>query len=70
MAAMSAVPIASKPCSPRSKKPFTAWMCCSTIRLVTTLPAIPTEELAFQDWNAAVAINLTGAFLCCNRRFG
>jgi NAD(P)-dependent dehydrogenase (short-subunit alcohol dehydrogenase family) len=27
-------------------------------------PAIPMEELTFQQWSAVVAVNLTGAFLC------
>ncbi len=27
-------------------------------------PAIPLEELSYEQWNAVVAINLTGAFLC------
>jgi NAD(P)-dependent dehydrogenase (short-subunit alcohol dehydrogenase family) len=27
-------------------------------------PAIPMEELTFEQWNAVVAVNLTGAFLC------
>jgi NAD(P)-dependent dehydrogenase (short-subunit alcohol dehydrogenase family) len=28
------------------------------------LPAIPMDELTFEQWNAIVAVNLTGAFLC------
>jgi NAD(P)-dependent dehydrogenase (short-subunit alcohol dehydrogenase family) len=28
------------------------------------LPAIPMEDISFEDWNAIVAVNLTGAFLC------
>jgi NAD(P)-dependent dehydrogenase (short-subunit alcohol dehydrogenase family) len=27
-------------------------------------PAIPMEELSFEQWNAVVGVNLTGAFLC------
>ena len=27
-------------------------------------PAIPMEELSFDQWNAVVGVNLTGAFLC------
>src|SRR5262245_8037413 len=27
-------------------------------------PAIPLEELSYQQWSAVVATNLTGAFLC------
>ena len=27
-------------------------------------PAIPMEDLTFEQWNAVVAVNLTGAFLC------
>ena len=28
------------------------------------LPAVPMEEISFDQWNAIVAANLTGAFLC------
>lgn len=28
------------------------------------LPAVPMEELSFEQWNAIVGANLTGAFLC------
>jgi len=31
------------------------------------LPATPTEEIAFEKWNEAIAINLTGAFLCAQQ---
>jgi NAD(P)-dependent dehydrogenase (short-subunit alcohol dehydrogenase family) len=27
-------------------------------------PAVPMEDLTFEEWNSVVAINLTGAFLC------
>jgi len=27
-------------------------------------PAVPVEDLTFEQWNAVVAVNLTGAFLC------
>ncbi|HLH42580.1 MAG TPA: SDR family oxidoreductase [Bryobacteraceae bacterium] len=27
-------------------------------------PAVPMEDLTFEQWNAVVAVNLTGAFLC------
>ncbi|MBK7926052.1 MAG: SDR family oxidoreductase [Bryobacterales bacterium] len=27
-------------------------------------PAIPMEDLSFEQWNSVVAVNLTGAFLC------
>src|SRR5205823_5423279 len=27
-------------------------------------PAVPLEELTFEQWNAVVGVNLTGAFLC------
>src|SRR5436190_278123 len=27
-------------------------------------PAVPFEELTFEQWTAVVAVNLTGAFLC------
>ena len=30
----------------------------------TSTPGIPTEDLAFEQWNTVVAVNLTGAFLC------
>src|SRR5580704_5527877 len=28
------------------------------------VPAIPMDELTFEQWNSVVAINLTGSFLC------
>ncbi|MDQ0317963.1 NAD(P)-dependent dehydrogenase (short-subunit alcohol dehydrogenase family) [Pararhizobium capsulatum DSM 1112] len=28
------------------------------------LPAVPMEDISFEDWNDIVAVNLTGAFLC------
>ena len=30
-------------------------------------PAVPLEELTFEQWNAVVAVNLTGAFLCAQQ---
>jgi NAD(P)-dependent dehydrogenase (short-subunit alcohol dehydrogenase family) len=30
----------------------------------TNAPAIPMEDLTFEQWNAVVGVNLTGAFLC------
>ena len=30
----------------------------------TSAPGIPMEDLSFEQWNAVVAVNLTGAFLC------
>ena len=30
----------------------------------TNAPAIPIEDLSFDQWNTVVAVNLTGAFLC------
>jgi NAD(P)-dependent dehydrogenase (short-subunit alcohol dehydrogenase family) len=30
-----------------------------------SLPAVPLEELHFAQWQAIVAVNLTGVFLCC-----
>ena len=30
-------------------------------------PAIPLEDLTFEQWNAMVAVNLTGAFLCAQQ---
>ena len=30
----------------------------------TGAPAVPMEELTFEQWSAVVAVNLTGAFLC------
>jgi NAD(P)-dependent dehydrogenase (short-subunit alcohol dehydrogenase family) len=32
-------------------------------------PAVPLEELQVEDWNQAIAINLTGAFLCTQQAF-
>jgi NAD(P)-dependent dehydrogenase (short-subunit alcohol dehydrogenase family) len=33
----------------------------------TNLPGVPMEELTYQQWNAVVAVNLTGAFLCAQQ---
>ena len=30
----------------------------------TSAPAIPMEDLSYEQWNAVVSVNLTGAFLC------
>jgi len=30
----------------------------------TSAPAVPMEELSFEQWNNVVAVNLTGCFLC------
>ena len=30
-------------------------------------PAVPMEELTYQQWSAVVAVNLTGAFLCAQQ---
>ena len=30
----------------------------------TGAPAVPMEDLTFEQWSAVVAVNLTGAFLC------
>ncbi|WGF88528.1 SDR family oxidoreductase [Marinivivus vitaminiproducens] len=35
----------------------------------TGAPAIPIEELSFQQWSDVVAANLTGAFLCTQHAF-
>lgn len=32
-------------------------------------PAVPIEELSFEQWNAVVSANLTGAFLCTQQAF-
>lgn len=32
-------------------------------------PAVPLEDIAYEDWAAVVAINLTGAFLCTQHAF-
>ncbi|MGA1997140.1 MAG: SDR family oxidoreductase [Bryobacteraceae bacterium] len=34
-----------------------------------TAPAIPMEELTYEQWNAVVSVNLTGAFLCAQEAF-
>lgn len=31
------------------------------------VPAIPMEDLTFEQWNGIVAVNLTGSFLCAQR---
>ncbi|MGO4485707.1 SDR family oxidoreductase [Rhizobium pisi] len=33
------------------------------------VPAVPLEEVSFEQWNAIVAANLTGAFLCTQQAF-
>lgn len=33
------------------------------------VPAIPFDELRFEDWNRVVGVNLTGAFLCAQQAF-
>jgi len=33
------------------------------------LPAVPMEELSFEQWNAILGANLTGAFLCTQQAF-
>jgi NAD(P)-dependent dehydrogenase (short-subunit alcohol dehydrogenase family) len=35
----------------------------------TNTPAVPLEDIAFDQWNAVVAANLTGAFLCTQAAF-
>ena len=30
----------------------------------TTAPGIPMEDLTYEQWNAVISVNLTGAFLC------
>lgn len=35
----------------------------------TTTPAVPFEDLTFNEWNAVVQTNLTGAFLCAQAAF-
>src|SRR5947209_5153227 len=35
----------------------------------TNAPAVPLEELTLEQWNAVVAVNLTGAFLCAQQAF-
>ena len=35
----------------------------------TGAPAVPLEELAFDDWQRAVNVNLTGPFLCTRAAF-
>jgi NAD(P)-dependent dehydrogenase (short-subunit alcohol dehydrogenase family) len=35
----------------------------------TSAPAVPLEELAFDQWRSVVDVNLTGAFLCTQEAF-
>ncbi|HLB77897.1 MAG TPA: SDR family NAD(P)-dependent oxidoreductase, partial [Candidatus Dormibacteraeota bacterium] len=32
-------------------------------------PAVPLEELSYEDWNKAMGINLSGVFLCTQEAF-
>jgi len=36
----------------------------------TNAPAVPIDELAFEQWKAVVDVNLSGAFLCARGAFG
>ena len=36
----------------------------------TNAPAVPMEELTFEQWQRVVDVNLTGAFLCTQAAFG
>ena len=33
----------------------------------TSLPAVPTEDLAYEQWKQVVDVNLTGMFLCAQQ---
>jgi NAD(P)-dependent dehydrogenase (short-subunit alcohol dehydrogenase family) len=35
----------------------------------TNAPAVPFDELAFEQWKAVIEVNLTGAFLCAQEAF-
>ena len=35
----------------------------------TSAPGVPLEEISFDEWNAIVGANLTGAFLCTQQAF-
>ena len=35
----------------------------------SNVPAVPMEEVTFEQWNSIVAANLTGAFLCTQQAF-
>jgi NAD(P)-dependent dehydrogenase (short-subunit alcohol dehydrogenase family) len=35
----------------------------------TGAPAVPIEDLTYEQWSAVVAVNLTGAFLCAQQAF-
>ena len=36
---------------------------------VTNVPGVAFEDLRFEDWNAVISVNLTGAFLCLQAAF-
>ena len=61
--AMSAIPPRSRPSSPAIKDKFGRLdMLFNNAGMGT--PAVPIEELSFEQWQAIVGVNLTGAFLC------
>ena len=60
---MSATRSRSMRCSPPPAKRSAGWTCSSTTP-ASARPAIPMEELTYEQWSAVVDVNLTGAFLC------
>ena len=64
----SPIAMRSSPCSLACATSSAASTCCSTTPASFGRPA-PFEEVAFEDWQAIVATNLTGAFLCAQEAF-
>ena len=64
----SAIRIRSPRSSPR-RRPRSAASTCSSTTPASGAPGVPLEELTFEQWQAVVAANLTGAFLCTQQAF-
>ena len=64
----SATAMRSPPCSLACATSSGASTCCSTTPGRSGAPA-PFEEVAFEDWQAIVATNLTGVFLCAQEAY-
>ena len=52
----------------RTRRRSAGSTCCSTTP-ASARPPIPLEDLTFEQWQAVVDVNLTGAFLCTQEAF-